>query len=159
MILGFHHTAIASPDVERLAAFYETQFGMERILDKAWSDAPQIDAVMDLPGSAGRMIVLRHGAHCLELFAFESPAPAERILGRRVCDPGITHIGIVVEDIDREYARLQRAGMRFNAAPTQGGALRLTYGSDPDGNVIELMEFVGDHPMKPDAQSGSGDHS
>ena len=45
-------------------------------------------------------------------------------------------------DIDKEYERLAAAGMRFHCAPVQNGDAKMTYGRDPDGNVIELLEFL-----------------
>ena len=60
---------------------------------------------------------------------------------RPVCDQGITHICLQVTDIDAEYARLSAAGMRFHCAPqTAPGLCRATYGRDPDGNIVELIE-------------------
>jgi predicted enzyme related to lactoylglutathione lyase len=46
-----------------------------------------------------------------------------------------------VTDIDAEYTRLCAAGMLFHCPPQRvGDSLRVTYGRDPDGNVIELLE-------------------
>jgi catechol 2,3-dioxygenase-like lactoylglutathione lyase family enzyme len=59
---------------------------------------------------------------------------------RPVCDHGITHICLDVVDIDTEYERLRAAGMTFHCPPQGVGALRATYGRDPDGNVVELLE-------------------
>ena len=58
-----------------------------------------------------------------------------------MCDHGITHLCLQVEDIDGEYERLKAAGMTFHCAPQKAGkGLRATYGRDPDGNVVELLE-------------------
>ena len=142
MILGIHHTAMSSPDVERLAGFYCDVLGFERISEFAWpvGYAPA-DAVTALEGSQARGRMLRLGNAFLELFEFASPNPRPADPGRRVCDHGITHICLAVADLDSEYARLVAAGMEFHAPPQDLGAdLRATYGRDPDGNVIELIE-------------------
>ena len=39
-----------------------------------------------------------------------------------------------------EYDRLVAAGMRFHCLPVTMGRQRATYGRDPDGNVVELLE-------------------
>jgi catechol 2,3-dioxygenase-like lactoylglutathione lyase family enzyme len=59
-----------------------------------------------------------------------------------VCDHGITHLCLDVEDLDAEYERLLAAGMTFNSPPQDLGAgVRTVYGRDPDGNVVELHEL------------------
>ena len=54
---------------------------------------------------------------------------------------GLTHLAFQVSDCRAEYARLSAAGMRFNAPPllTPVGAW-FTYGHDPDGNIVELIQ-------------------
>jgi catechol 2,3-dioxygenase-like lactoylglutathione lyase family enzyme len=149
MILGVHHTAIATHDIERLYEFYSSLFGMTKLVDDGWSDAEALDQIVGLPNSAARFMLLNAGNQCLELFQFSSPEPGEGSPNRPVCDPGFTHICFAVKNIDAEYERLSNAGMRFHAPPMIAGdrPLRATYGRDPDGNVIELLEIVGEIPF------------
>ncbi len=53
---------------------------------------------------------------------------------------GIHHTAISCIDIDGEYERLKAGGMNFHCEPVDYGSCRCTYGRDPDGNVIELIE-------------------
>ena len=147
MIVGLHHAAIATPNPDRLAAFYCDAFGFEKIYESTWSNKPQSDAMMGLPNSAARVLVLRKGDQCLELFKFTNPLTGEADPERPLSEAGYTHIGFDVTDIDDEYARLKAAGMRFNAPPTPGPAIRAAYGRDPEGNSIEILELLGDHPI------------
>ena len=56
-------------------------------------------------------------------------------------DHGITHICLDVTDIDEEYERLKAAGMLFHCPPQDvGDGVRCTYGCDPDGNIVEIVE-------------------
>ena len=112
MILGLHHTAMSSPDVGRLARFYCEHLGFERASEFAWPQgfAPA-DAVTGLEGSRARGEMLRLGTAFLELFEFATPSPRPSDPDRAVCDHGITHICIRVDDLDAEYARLNAAGM------------------------------------------------
>ena len=49
----------------------------------------------------------------------------------------------------REYQRLRDAGMRFHSPPLDAGPTRCCYGRDPDGNVVELLEFTRpDDPLR-----------
>ena len=58
---------------------------------------------------------------------------------------------VETNDIDADYARVQGLGMTFHAPPTPKGSvgsLRACYGRDPEGNIVELIEFLdGRHPL------------
>lgn len=152
MIVRFHHVAIATKDLARLSRFYCDQFGLQVLYRGAWKiGSAGIDAMVGLPDSSADLAVLGAGAFRLEIFQYHTPAGREPDAERPVCDSGITHLCMQVTDIDDEYARLSRAGMRFHCPPapaTAGQRHRATYGRDPDGNVIELIEILtADHPF------------
>jgi catechol 2,3-dioxygenase-like lactoylglutathione lyase family enzyme len=148
VIKGIHHVAISTPDLDRLAAFYCEQLGFERIFDTAWEPGNlAADAVTGLPGSAARTAMLRAANLYLELFEFSAPEPQRSDLQRPVCDHGITHLCLLVDDVEAACARVDLA---FHSAPQDlGGGVRTVYGRDPDGNVIELKELEGGdrHPV------------
>ena len=145
MIAGIHHVAISTPDADRLLAFYRDVLGFEEVMDFTWPPGTDAaDRITALDGSSARQIMLRKGASCLELFQFHAPEPAPGDPRRPVCDHGITHLCLEVDDIDAEYARLRDAGMEFHCGPQElGPGLHTTYGRDPDGNVVELHQFAG----------------
>ncbi len=92
--------------------------------------------------------MLKSGNACVELFEYQTPSPKPGEAGRPVCDHGITHICLQVSAIDEEYARLKAAGMAFHCPPQQVGSdIRATYGRDPDGNVVELLEVPPDSAL------------
>ena len=148
MIRGVHHVALATGDIDRLVAFYQDAFGFEVLSRGGWEQgSPVIDGIVGLPGSACRSAMLRAGNTHIEMFEYSAPAgkPAEQ--DRPVCDHGYTHFCLDVQDIDAEYERLLGLGMRFHCPPApasalRDGSLRATYGRDPDGNVIELLEIL-----------------
>lgn len=149
MIIGVHHTAISTHDIEALSAWYIEMFGLEKLCDDGWSDAPELDKIVGLDNSAARFMLLSGGNHCIELFEFSSPERGEHTPSRSVCKPGFTHICFAVDDIVAEHARLSAAGMEFFSAPTVAGGRPLvaTYGRDPDGNVVELLQVIDDGPF------------
>lgn len=148
-ILGFHHVAISTPDLERLAAFYCGLFGFERVLDFEWSaGADAFDRMLAVDGTAARVAMLRTGNSFIELFEFSAPAPRRCAGDRPVIDHGLTHICIAVDDAVAECARLEAGGLRLHCPPIRSGLpVTGTYGRDPDGNVVEILE-VGD-PANP----------
>jgi catechol 2,3-dioxygenase-like lactoylglutathione lyase family enzyme len=142
MIHGINHVAISTPDIERLAAFYRDQLGFTQVFTYDWQIGHAVlDSITGLTDSAARIVMLKCGNACIELFEYGNPAPKPGDARRPVCDHGITHVCLEVSDIAAEYARLCAAGMVFHCPPqTIGGGIWATYGRDPDGNVIELLE-------------------
>ena len=158
MIRGLHHTSITTGNLDRLAAFYRDQFGFSVVMESAWhGDNPQADTIWRLSGSAVRMVMLRAENTFLELFEFAQPISPERGAERPVYHLGLTHICIMVSDLEAEYARLCAAGMPFNSTPQHvPGLCRAVYGRDPDGNLIELIEP--DPGMRPEPGEDRQDH-
>ena len=142
MIHGIHHTAISSSNIERSLAFYRDLLGFKEVFNFDWKvGTKKLDDNTGLSDSSARVVMLKAGNACIELFEFETPSPKSVTEKRPVCDHGITHLCLQVSDIDSEYNRLREAGMEFHCAPQSvGDSLRATYGRDPDGNVVELLE-------------------
>lgn len=154
MIRGIHHVAISTGDIDRLIAFYRDVIGMEVARESSWPvGSERIDALVGLPGSSARTATLRMGNAYLELFQYVTPSGAPQPHDRPVSDHGYTHFCLDVVDIDAEFERLSAAGMPFHCPPPPArsigsGSLRSTYGRDPDGNVVELQEFLDPtHPL------------
>ena len=151
MIVGIHHTAISTPDLERLKTFYCDLFGLEEVMRFGWQQGNELtDRIVGLTDSEAEFVYLRAGNSHIELFQYTHPTPRPRPADWRVNDHGITHICFEVTDIQAEFERLRAAGMRFqNDAPIDAfGLLCVAYGFDPDGNIVELIEF-------PDRAKGS----
>ena len=143
MIQGVHHTAISTGDLERSLAFYRDLLGFEEATAFAWEAGNEtLDGITGLRDSAARVALLRTSNSFLELFEYSAPEPRAGEANRPVCDHGITHLCLEVKDIDAEYERLRAAGMRFHCPPIEASGVRATYGRDPDGNVVELLEVI-----------------
>ena len=148
MIHGINHVAISTGDIVSLSAFYQETLGFEEVFKLNWDVGDQIlDNITGLNDSSAKIIMLKCGNACLELFEYQTPPPKPGDENRPVCDHGITHLCLQVTDIDSEYNRLKNAGMRFHCPPQTVGDLRATYGRDPDGNVIELLEAPADSAL------------
>jgi catechol 2,3-dioxygenase-like lactoylglutathione lyase family enzyme len=142
MIRGIHHASITTANLDRLVRFYCDLLGFEVALDFEWGVGNEAaDRIYGLKDSAVRMAMLKTGNAFLELFEFANPVGKPGDPARPVCDQGYTHICIAVTDIEAEFARLSAAGMHFNCPPQHlPGLCKATYGRDPDGNIVELME-------------------
>jgi len=143
-ILGLHHVGISTTDLDRSVAFYTTLFGFEKVFDFEWQPGRSyFDRMMALRSSAARVTMLRTGACFLEIFEFSVPQPVPQDADRSVADCGINHICMLVDDAVAECRRLEALGMRFNCPPIVSDLpVTGTYGRDPDGNVIEILQIL-----------------
>jgi catechol 2,3-dioxygenase-like lactoylglutathione lyase family enzyme len=107
--------------------------------------------IVGLPGCRVRAALLRvpGSAHHLELFEYTSPRG--QAVSTRPCDPGSSHLALLVDDLQAIYTRLRAEGVAFVAAPVcidagpnaggEGAYLR-----DPNGVLIELFQPPGRKP-------------
>lgn len=144
MLVGIHHTAISTPDLDRLVAFYCAQLGFAVEFDFAWDEGNlEFRRTHAAPETRGRVVMLANGASRLELFEYAKPVP-RRVDGPRPnVDHGVAHFCFEVKDIESEYERLRAAGVPFLSEPVAQAYVKVCYGRDPDGNLFELLEFCG----------------
>jgi catechol 2,3-dioxygenase-like lactoylglutathione lyase family enzyme len=144
MILGIHHTALSTRDADRLVRFYREAFGFAVEFEFPWDEAnAAFRATHAVPETAGRVVMIANGSSRLEIFEYRKPVPRPDIPGRANADLGIAHFCVEVRDIEKEYARLVALGMKFQSPLVQQTpTIKLAYGRDPDGNLIELIDFA-----------------
>ena len=143
MMMRFHHAAISTPDLSRAVRFYTEVIGCEKAWSFSWeSGSDEADAMTGLKDSAANAAMLKLGDSFLEIFEFSSPVPEAGDQQRPVCDHGITNVCLQVQDLHAEYERLTAAGMKFHSPPLTQESGYVIYGRDPDGNVVELIEFT-----------------
>lgn len=156
MIIGIHHTAISTSDIERAKRFYCELLGAEFIREFSWKKGDtNADRIVGLEDSAAQATLIKLGNSYIELFQFSAPTQPWTSSGLRpVHKYGYTHICIQVSDVEAEYRRLRAAGMDFHCAPQDlDSPVPCTYGRDPDGNVVELLE-IRDPAFCPGVQFG-----
>jgi glyoxylase I family protein len=143
MIKGFHHAALSTPNLERCLHFYTEVIGCDIAYEFGWpAGTPEADQVTGLENSEAKAAMLKLGESFLEVFEFSSPQPKHQNDERPVCDNGISHIAVEVKDIKSEYVRMKAAGMQFHSEPMAQESGFMVYGRDPDGNVVELIEYT-----------------
>jgi len=143
MIKGFHHAAISTSNLERCIKFYTEVIGCKVSYEFGWqAGTADADKVTGLENSEAKAAMLKIGASFLEVFEFSSPSAKKRLEERPVSKHGISHIALEVKDISSEYNRMKAAGMRFHSKPMPQESGFMVYGRDPDGNVVELIEYT-----------------
>ena len=120
MVQGIEHTAIASPDPERLARWYVEQLGFQINYQSKTSRTVFVKA------EDGTMIEIIEAA------------------GAAACSPemnapGLRHLALTVADFDAACRRLEGAGVSFLTEPQTKGGNSVIFFRDPDGNILHLL--------------------
>jgi predicted enzyme related to lactoylglutathione lyase len=136
------HVGVCVADMARSARFYTEALGFteEYYLDVG-PPGDACDVLTELPGLSCRVGFFQQDGIRIELCTYTSPAvvgPAER---RAMNQLGLTHLSLIVEDLDATAARIAEYGGEVHGHTrimTPHGAM--IFCSDPDGIRIELWE-------------------
>jgi glyoxylase I family protein len=118
MFNGLEHTAIASPDPEKLAQWYVDYLGFH--INYRY---------------AGNVFVKAHNGTMLEIIPSEGARAPQNLK-----DPGIRHLAIEVDDFDAAYQHLATKGIRFLGEPINNQGNRLVFFTDSEGNYLHLLK-------------------
>jgi catechol 2,3-dioxygenase-like lactoylglutathione lyase family enzyme len=148
-ITGVSHVSINVADMDRSVAFYREAFGWEQLFDEHMEGAA-FDAITGVSGAAGRACGGRIRDIRVELmsFNFTPHAPPGAGLGLRV-------LSLEVDDADAAHQELVAAGIKVASAPVDLHGTRMFFVVDPDGQMVELVEYVRGGPAWGGAYSGS----
>ena len=121
MVTGIEHTAIASPDPQRLADWYREHLDF---------------SIVDFhpPNSKTVFIRARDGS-MIEIIESTGPAAAQPAFR----DPGLRHLAIAVTDFDAVHRRLQSKSVRFLTERESSHGNTLIFFADCDGNILHLL--------------------
>jgi catechol 2,3-dioxygenase-like lactoylglutathione lyase family enzyme len=146
MLLGLAHAAVCVPDVEAAAAWYESVLGM-RVLSPPYlveGDAISVDMGEVVGGPValkGAILGFDDSDHVIELVEYPTHPPATDRSGHAVVDIGITHLGLVCDDIDATRADLAAAGVELlTSGVAEIAGLRTAWFRDPWGVAFILLE-------------------
>ena len=120
MFQGLEHTAIASPNPEKLAQWYVDHLGFH--INFAY---------------VGNYFVKAPNGSILEIIPSEGSRPPQSMANNK--NPGIRHLAIAVSDFEAAYAYLQGLHVTFLGEPFDLGANRLVFFNDGDGNLLHLI--------------------
>jgi len=158
--IGLDHVSVTTADLAASLAFYRDLLGLP-LVARGESDEEELAVLTGLPAVRIEWAELTLSGDCvLELLQYVRPVASPLV--QLPCDPGTTHIGLSVEDIDALQGRLVDAGVEIVSGPValrEDGwrAVRCLYAKDPDGVTIELVERapVRDAVAVPDLEAAS----
>lgn len=146
MLTGLAHTAVCVRDLDEAVAWYTSVLGLELLSPPFRMEGEQIERDMGelVPGVAMRAAILGFAAggdNVLELIEYPRHPGRARPADVSLTDHGLTHIGVVCDDVAAERARLEARGVAFLTRGIAGIAgLATTWFRDPFGVVFILME-------------------
>jgi catechol 2,3-dioxygenase-like lactoylglutathione lyase family enzyme len=147
MLTGFAHAAVCVPDVEEATRWYADVLGLSVLSPPYEMSGSAIDEDMGelLPSPVvvkAAIVGLGPDDHVLELIEYPR-APGPGGYGGRpdLTRTGLTHVGLVCEDIDGTRRQLEARGVDFLTRGIADVAdLRTTWFTDPWGTVFILVE-------------------
>jgi catechol 2,3-dioxygenase-like lactoylglutathione lyase family enzyme len=135
-------------DMDRSVAFYSTVLGFQPVADVevGGEDYARLEGV---PAPRLRVVRLRLGDETVELTQYLTPRGRPVPDDSRSNDRWFQHVAVIVSDMDRAYAWLRQRGIQpVSAGPQrlpdwnpQAGGIRAFYFKDPDGHVLEILQF------------------
>ncbi len=140
------HTAICVPDVHAAVQWYTDTLGFElqsppylmegEAIERDMGElvpSPRLEAaIIGLPGGGDRV---------LEIIEYPGRPGRPRAQDASLVDHGLTHVGLVCDDIAETRSVLESRGVRFlTSAIASVAGLRTTWFADPWGTVFILME-------------------
>lgn len=137
------HVALVTRAMDRAIAFYSSLFGTDLNSRGRFGPGPQFDRMGGLIDAELEGAWLPAGNLQLELWQFHAPpSPAEPKL-RQPLDPGFSSICLESDDLDADLARLVELGGTMRSARLENDHSRSVLASDPEGNLIQLLELHG----------------
>lgn len=135
----FAHTAIVSPDMPRLLAFYAMLTGQDATRQGAFGPDPKFDRVAGIANVRFDGGWLRLSNAELEFWQYHQPQTTA-VARRALNAPGWNHVCFESDDLAADYRRLLAQGIELHGPPQEVGSASVLFGRDPDGNVFELLQ-------------------
>jgi catechol 2,3-dioxygenase-like lactoylglutathione lyase family enzyme len=148
LVTGVDAVGMTVADVDRAAEFFANVLSFEKVSDVEVTG----EAYEHLEGVFGlraRVVRLRLGDEAIELTEYLAPRGRPAPPDSRSQDHWFQHIAIIVSDMDRAYQWLRRNKVEHASSGPQllpewnknAGGIRAFYFKDPDGDVLEILQF------------------
>jgi len=122
--MNIEHVGIYAQDSAALATWYAKTLDLQEVrrIERGEGKSP----VVFLQGGSGAVIEI---------------LPTNEAKRRRELNsPGFTHLGIVIEDMDAQVARLATLSIEVSGVRSTSNGWTIGYFNDPEGNILELVQ-------------------
>lgn len=132
-----HHVGMTVADLERAVEFYRDVLGLA-VLDRFGVSGEAFATGVGVEGATGEFVHLDAGGARIELIEYDPEG--ERRTAADVNQPGATHVGLSVSDIDGFYEGLPDSIETVSEPRTTESGARILFVRDPEGNLVEIIE-------------------
>ena len=146
MLTGLAHTGVCVPDCEAAVAFYRDVLGMRVLSPPYVMDGGAIrddmgQLVADPTMKAAIVGFDDDGDRVLEVIEYLGAEGTGQRSSAALTDFGLSHVGLICDDVDATRAELESKGVRFLVDGVADVArVRTTWFVDPWGVVFILVE-------------------
>ena len=144
------HVNVNCTNLERSRAFYE-QVGFKAVVELGVGGTHDMVRGLGLPeGSQAKAVLMmlepdKPRGTRIDLIEWITP-PTQGSPAPDLTYAGAVRIALWTIGIDEEYERLKEAGVEFLSEPVGMPGARFCCFKDPDGTILELIDFSGDRP-------------
>jgi catechol 2,3-dioxygenase-like lactoylglutathione lyase family enzyme len=146
VITGVAHTGVCVPDCDAAVAYYRDVIGL-RVLSPPYvmaGDAIRDDMGELVPDPRMKAAIVGFGGdgdHVLEVIEYLGVDGDHQRAGAALTDFGLSHVGLVCDDVEATRTELEAKGVRFLVGGIADVArVRTTWFVDPWGVVFILVE-------------------
>jgi len=140
-IKNVRHFGIVIKNPEKSLHFYCGLLGL-KIKRDVLEEGKFIDNISGLKNVKVRTIKMSANNGSLIELLFYKSHPRGKIKNNEICNMGASHVALTVDNIDYEYKKLRKLGVKFNCPPqiSPDGKAKVTFCYDPDDVLVELVE-------------------
>ena len=133
-----HHFAVTVSDLDRAVAFYRDVLNLD-VLTRFAVGGDAFETGVGIEGASADFAHMDAGDARVELVEYtpEGDAVAESDLNQ----PGSTHLGLEVQDLDAVYESLPEGVEPIDEPQKTESGTRIMFVRDPDGTLVELLEL------------------
>lgn len=133
---GVSHVSIYVSDMERSLAFYREVFGFETIFESL-VDGPALETITGVEGASLLAVGGRIGDLRVELMQSTTVPATPKPPGL-----GLAVLSFEVADAAEAHERVVALGYRCPHPPVEHYGTRMFFVLDPDGQGIEMVEYI-----------------
>jgi catechol 2,3-dioxygenase-like lactoylglutathione lyase family enzyme len=133
-----HHFGVTVADLDRAIDFYREIFGFE-VLDRFTVSGEAFSTAVGVEEATGTFAHLDGDGTRIELIEYEPEGEVCNVAN--VNQPGTTHVGHAVSDIDGFYESLPDDVETLSEPRTTESGSRILFVRDPEDNLVELIEI------------------
>ena len=141
MFLLPDHVGITVSSLSKSGYWYSNLFDLYKCAEES-IHGPAVDGLYGRQGVDAKLeIYLSSSCFILELFEFKKPSTKIRC-GLSWEQVGFTHLAFKVVSLEQFAPQLESINTDFLVTPQDAGTHKWAFLQDPDGNLIEIIEYT-----------------